>query len=94
MPIPFSKDIIDQLFVPTVRLNMTVFINACSELSSPTEIKGFIFSFDEDCFPKEYSREKIVALASDKWELIHSKNIEEVEYQYQIDKFVKGETHP
>jgi len=91
MPIPFTKDNIDKLFVPTVTLNVTEFINACSNLDSPPAIKSFIYSFNEDCFTKEFSREKVIALAVEKWELMYSKNIQEM---YDLNKFIRGETHP
>lgn len=103
MPLPMNKKLkdiqsvileqIEQVAsqVPTVDINVAVFQNALAYLDSPQAIEAFVSNIPDHAFPDSFPKEKIVALATNKWESFYSSHINEMESQY---KYNKGDTHP
>jgi len=102
MPIPFNNvdriqnKLLEQIEriasqVPTVDINVAVLQTALANLDSPQAIEAFVSNIPDHAFPNSFPKEKIVALAINKWESFYSAHIDEMESQY---KFNKGDTHP
>tara|TARA_R100000654_G_scaffold198_13_gene731 strand:- start:1138 stop:1428 length:291 start_codon:yes stop_codon:yes gene_type:complete len=96
MPIPMNDKLLAQIErvasqVPTVDINVAVLQTALANLDSPQAIEAFVSNIPDHAFPDSFPKEKIVALAINKWESFYSSHINEMESQY---KFNKGDTHP
>lgn len=102
MPIPFNNvdriqnKLLEQIEriasqVPTVDINVAVLQTALANLDSPQAIEAFVSNIPDHAFPDSFPKEKIVALAINKWESFYSAHIDEMELKY---KFNKGDTHP
>ncbi len=96
MPIPMNDKLLEQIRqiasqVPTVSINVAVLQTALANLESPQAIEAFVSIIPDHAFPDSFPKQKIVALAINKWESFYSTHINEMESQY---KYNKGDTHP
>jgi len=77
--------------VPTVSINVAVLQTALANLDSPQAIEAFVSIIPDHAFPDSFPKQKIVALAINKWESFYSTHVNEMESKY---KYNKGDTHP